>query len=67
MDRYRGANFADWNPVRREMLISTRFGDVPQLHLVKMPGGARQQLTFYADSVTTAQISSEWRRLHFVS
>jgi dipeptidyl aminopeptidase/acylaminoacyl peptidase len=52
---YRGANLADWNPVRREMLISTRFGDTPQLHLVDAPGGARQQLTFYADSVTTAR------------
>jgi len=41
-----GRHFADWNPLRREMLISTRFGDTPQLHLVKSPGGARQQLTF---------------------
>ena len=48
---YRGANFADWHPTRREMLIATRFGDTPQLHLVKMPGGERQQLTFYADTV----------------
>jgi len=33
------------------MLIATRFGDTPQLHLVKMPGGERQQLTFFADAV----------------
>ena len=31
--------------------IATRFGDTPQLHLVKMPGGERQQLTFFADAV----------------
>src|SRR5713101_8401998 len=48
---YRSASFADWHPTKREMLIATRFGDTPQLHLVKMPGGARQQLTFFADSV----------------
>jgi dipeptidyl aminopeptidase/acylaminoacyl peptidase len=48
---YRSANLADWHPRKREMLIATRFGDTPQLHLVKMPGGARQQLTFFADSV----------------
>jgi dipeptidyl aminopeptidase/acylaminoacyl peptidase len=48
---YRGANLSDWHPVRREMLITTRFGDTAQLHLVKMPGGARQQLTFFADTV----------------
>jgi dipeptidyl aminopeptidase/acylaminoacyl peptidase len=48
---YRGATLADWHPSRREMLIATRFGDTPQLHLVKMPGGERQQLTFFADAV----------------
>jgi dipeptidyl aminopeptidase/acylaminoacyl peptidase len=34
-------------------LIATRFGDTPQLHLVKTPGGARQQLTFFADAVAS--------------
>ena len=48
---YRGVTLADWHPSRREMLIATRFGDTPQLHLVKMPGGERQQLTFFADAV----------------
>src|SRR5467141_4081616 len=48
---YRSGNLADWHPTKREMLIATRFGDTPQLHLVKMPGGTRQQLTFFADSV----------------
>jgi dipeptidyl aminopeptidase/acylaminoacyl peptidase len=48
---YRGATLADWHPSRREMLIATRFGDTPQLHLVKLPGGERQQLTFFADAV----------------
>jgi dipeptidyl aminopeptidase/acylaminoacyl peptidase len=50
---YRGATLADWHPARREMLIATRFGDTPQLHLVKMPGGERQQLTFFADAVAS--------------
>src|SRR2546427_10887342 len=48
---YRSANLADWHPAKREMLIATRFAETPQLHLVKMPGGTRQQLTFFADSV----------------
>jgi len=48
---YRSANLADWHPTKREMLIATRFAETPQLHLVKMPGGQRQQLTFFADSV----------------
>jgi len=48
---YRSASLADWHPTKREMLIATRFAETPQLHLVKMPGGERQQLTFFADSV----------------
>jgi Tol biopolymer transport system component len=48
---YRGASLADWHPTKREMVIATRFAETPQLHLVKTPGGARQQLTFFADSV----------------
>jgi len=45
----RAAALLDWHPVKREMLISTRFGDVPQIHRVAMPGGARTQLTFFPD------------------
>ena len=52
---FRTATFQDWNPKTREMLITTRFGDVPQVHLVKMPGGARTQLTFFPDRVLRAQ------------
>ena len=57
-DRYtnfRSAFFASWHPTKREMLISTRFADTFQIHQVKMPGGARTQLTFYVDDVRSAQ------------
>jgi len=47
----RGAGLAAWHPVRKEMLISTRFGNTSQLHQVKFPGGARAQITFYEDAV----------------
>ena len=47
----RSAFPADWNPQRREMIIGTRFANTYQAHLVKMPGGARQQLTFYPEPV----------------
>src|SRR6185312_2359552 len=56
-DRYtqvRSAAFLDWHPKKREMLISTRFGDVPQIHRVSAPGAARTQLTFFPDRVTSA-------------
>lgn len=54
---FRTASFADWSPTSREMLIGTRFADVPQIHLIKMPGGARTQLTFFPDRVTGAHYS----------
>jgi len=57
-DRYtqvRAAAFLDWHPTKREMLINTRFGDVPQVHRVAAPGGARTQLTFFPDRVTSAR------------
>ena len=54
---FRGASLASWSPSTREMLIITRFADVPQVHLVKMPGGARNQLTFYADRVAQARFA----------
>jgi dipeptidyl aminopeptidase/acylaminoacyl peptidase len=52
---YRGATIASWHSERREMLISTRFADVPEIHRVRMPGGERSQLTFYPDSVNVAR------------
>jgi dipeptidyl aminopeptidase/acylaminoacyl peptidase len=48
---YRSAALADWHPTKRSMLISTRFAETPQLHLVSLPGGERRQLTFYTDAV----------------
>ena len=49
---FRSATLGSWHPTRREMLIGTRFGDTPQVHLVRAPGGARTQLTFYPERVT---------------
>jgi dipeptidyl aminopeptidase/acylaminoacyl peptidase len=45
----RAAEILSWHPQRREMLIVTPFCNTPQIHLVKFPGGARTQLTFFAD------------------
>jgi dipeptidyl aminopeptidase/acylaminoacyl peptidase len=58
LERYnnvRSATLLDWHPVKREILIATRFADVPQIHRVAMPGGARTQLTFLPDRTGTAR------------
>jgi dipeptidyl aminopeptidase/acylaminoacyl peptidase len=57
IDRYtqfRYAGLSSWHPTKREMLITTRFADTSQVHIVKFPGGARTQLTFFRDSVSGA-------------
>lgn len=50
---FRAAMFADWHPIRREMLIRTRFADTFQVHHVAFPGGDRRQMTFFPDTVST--------------
>ncbi len=57
VDRYgnfRAAAVSSWHPTKHEMLIGTRFADTLQVHLVKFPGGARTQLTFFPDAARGA-------------
>src|SRR6266478_4510433 len=51
---FRSAAVFSWHPQRREILIGTRFADTVQIHEVKLPGGARTQLTFFPDRVSGA-------------
>jgi len=48
---FRAAAFNSWHPVERQLLITTRFADTTQLHLVQKPGGARRQITFLPEPV----------------
>jgi dipeptidyl aminopeptidase/acylaminoacyl peptidase len=54
-----------WSP-KGQLLISTRFGDVDQLHLVEQAGGARRQLTFLNEPVTEAAFSPDPSRNAYV-
>jgi dipeptidyl aminopeptidase/acylaminoacyl peptidase len=49
-----------------QLLISTRFGDVDQLHLVERPGGERRQLTFLREPITRAAFSPDPGRNAYV-
>ncbi|MGB6231166.1 MAG: alpha/beta fold hydrolase [Litorimonas sp.] len=53
----RSHGFQDW--VGDDVLISTRFGEVSQIHRLDMPGGARQQITFYDEPVAGASVSPD--------
>jgi len=47
----RSAGMLDWAPDGESLYIKTRFAEVNQVHRVDMPGGARHQLTFFAEPV----------------
>ena len=51
---FRSAGLAAWHPVRREVLVRTRFADVTQFHHVRTPLGMRKQLTFFPEPVGDA-------------
>lgn len=50
----RGAALGGWIADGSGMLISTRFASTAQIHRVKMPGSAREQLTFYDEPIAGA-------------
>ena len=52
---FRTAGFLGWHPQRKEMLITTRFADTAQLHVVDHPGGDRRQLTFSAEPIASGR------------
>lgn len=49
--------FADWTD--EGILITTRFGEVSQVHHVRFPGAARRQVTFYEEPVNGADVNPE--------
>jgi len=54
LNRYqnvRSAAFRDWTEDGNGLYVSTRFGDVSQIHRVDQPLGARRQLTFFNEPV----------------
>jgi dipeptidyl aminopeptidase/acylaminoacyl peptidase len=49
-----------------QLLVSTRFGDVDQLHLVERPAGELRQLTFLREPITHASFSPDPGRSAYV-
>ena len=50
----RSASLAGWLPDGNGILISTRFGETSQIHMVEQPGGARRQVTFFDEPIRSA-------------
>lgn len=60
----RGASLGGWLADGSGLLIGTRFANTVQVHRVKMPGGAREQLTFYDEPI--ADIAANPKKDGFV-
>ncbi|MFQ5350769.1 MAG: S9 family peptidase, partial [Thermoanaerobaculia bacterium] len=57
LNRYlnvRSASFRSWTRDGSGMFVTTRFGEVSQLHRVDSPGSSRRQLTFFPEPMRDA-------------
>ena len=59
----RPATFAGWST--NGVLVETRFGETSQVHEVRRPGGARNQLTFFDEPVAWVSVSPRGDRFAF--
>ena len=62
----REAFVMDWMKDTSRLLISTRFGEATQLHIVDSPGGARQQITFFNEPIAGASVCPDPSRNGFL-
>ncbi|MBC7446445.1 MAG: S9 family peptidase, partial [Hymenobacteraceae bacterium] len=69
VDQYqnvRAAAVADWDRDGKGLFITTRFGEVPQIHYVAAPGADRQQITFFKEPLTEAAVAPDKSQNGFV-
>lgn len=50
--RFRSAQMQAWHPTKRQILVTTVFGSVPQIHFLDGPGHDRRQLTWLPTGVS---------------
>lgn len=62
----RGAAVGGWLPDGSGVVITTRFAETAQLHVVRQPMGARRQLTFFTEPVRGAAVHPERQELLFL-
>ena len=62
----RSAAFRGWLPSGDGMLMSTRFGETAQIHVIKKPGGARTQITFFNEPVNSTALCPDKSKSGFL-
>lgn len=61
----RSATFLDWTEDGEGIYIKTRFADTQQIHRVRMPGGARTQLTYFREPIGEVRRQERGRKIAF--
>ncbi|MFN3789923.1 S9 family peptidase [Massilia sp.] len=54
-NEFKPTSYASWHPTRREMIVSRRHENTPQLFRVARPGAPLELMTDYAEPVRSAQ------------
>ena len=68
LNRYqnaRSASFQGWSQDGNSLYITTRFGDVSQIHRVDKAGGSRHQLTFFDEPIGSVVMRAKHNQLAF--
>ncbi|GGY46912.1 peptidase S9 family protein [Bacterioplanes sanyensis] len=68
LNRYqnvRSASFQGWSQDGNSLYITTRFGDVSQIHRVDKAGGSRHQLTFFDEPIGSVVMRPKHNQLAF--
>lgn len=61
----RSAAFRGWASDGHGLYVTTRFGDVSQIHRVDKPGGARHQITFFKEPIGQVEMRPNDKSLSF--
>ncbi|MCG8433985.1 MAG: alpha/beta fold hydrolase [Gammaproteobacteria bacterium] len=61
----RSASFRGWSENDSSIYVTTRFGDVSQIHRLDKAGGARHQLTFFKEPIGGVAVQPDGRNLAF--
>ena len=62
----RGAGFRDWDPKSNAIMISTRFSETSNLHMVAQPIGMRKQITFFNEPIGSGTFCPDPSRYGFL-
>ena len=65
-ENVRSAGFQGWDAKGEGLFITTRFGETRQAHYVAVPGGTRQQITFFDEPISDVSVRPDSMNMSFL-